>query len=81
MLKASQGMTLLDYFAAKALPIAFDHVRRVEAGEDTSMADLNECRYEFNWVSNDGAASGDCEMVAEYAYLMADAMLKARNER
>lgn len=46
---SSGGMTLRDYFAAKAMQVAV--------------------------VSRE---TGDCEVLACYAYLMADAMLKAR---
>lgn len=49
------GMTLRDYFAGKALPIAWD-------------------------AKDKGYFEGDNSDVAECAYQMADAMLKARDD-
>lgn len=75
---AESGMDLRDYFAAKALPIAFDFVRRIDAESLIGMSDPTECRYDISWTNDEDGPSSDIAMVAEYAYIMADAMLKAR---
>ena len=36
--------------------------------------------YDFTWHEESGSEQGDVYMVAEYAYQMADAMLKARGQ-
>jgi hypothetical protein len=63
------GMTLRDYFAAKALPIAFDYFRRIDSTD--AGGSLNDT-YDFEWEN------GDINTVAEYAYALADAMLAKR---
>lgn len=63
------GMSLRDYFAARALPQAVRHV--VE-----SFASDGE---QFDWNTVYEETTTDVEMVAEMAYAMADAMLKARS--
>ena len=58
-----EGMTLRDYFAAKALPIAAQSLKRtynIELGND--------------WMWDDE----DWEAMAEYSYKIADAMVKER---
>ena len=73
------GMSLRDYFAAKAMTLAFDYVRRVDACDSPNgMGDANECRYDMEWTNDDDGPGSDLTMVAEYSYLLADAMLKAR---
>lgn len=57
----SRGMTLRDYFAAKAMAIMWD-------AYDKGYCGLN---------NNDAP---NTEIIAEGAYQMADAMLKARSE-
>lgn len=57
------GMTLRDYLAAKAMPIAMDWVRH------NYSHDLGA----FTW------GKGDFEIVADRAYELADEMLKARS--
>ena len=79
------GMTLRDYFAAKAMPLAFDYVRRINTdGYDEDSVDGRSnsfnSTYDFTWHDESGSEQGDVYMVAEYAYQMADAMLKARGQ-
>ena len=64
------GMDLRDYFAAKALPIAFKEYKKwiKEEGEDYAP------------FSNSNIGLANCEMVAEMSYRLADAMMKARQE-
>lgn len=59
------GMTLRDYFAAKALPLAMEDFRQ-------TIDRVDEC-LDLEWEVNAGLSS-----VAERAYEMADAMLKER---
>ena len=67
---AGDGMTLRDYFAAKAMPIAIKYwTQEGAAGEDGGI---------FVWEMHE--ASGDCFCAAVLAYRMADAMLQARSE-
>jgi hypothetical protein len=58
-IKSTEGMTLRDYFAAKAMQIMWD-------AYDKGYCGLN---------NNDAP---NVEIIAEGAYQMADAMLKAR---
>lgn len=67
------GMTMRDYFAAKAMPIAIAHWKNCDA--------LEEGGGNFNWEDNiddKDTFANDCLMAAQYAYHMADAMLQAR---
>jgi len=57
------GMSMRDYFAAKSLPCALE----------TLMHDYSRDDPDWSWRS-----SIDNDMLAELAYEMADAMLKAR---
>ena len=57
------GMTLRDYFAAKAMPVAMETLR-----QDWTKDDGNE------WYWN----PRELELIAEHSYQLADAMLKAR---
>jgi hypothetical protein len=57
------GMTLRDYFAAKAMPVAMETLR-----QDWTK-DLGE---EWYWDHS------ELEILAEHSYYLADAMLKAR---
>ena len=79
-------MTLRDFFAAKAMPLAFDYVRRISTDgyyEDSVDGRSNSFNstYEFTWHGESGREQGDVYMVAEYAYQMADAMLRARQSK
>ena len=58
-----EGMTLRDYFAAKAMPVAMETLR-----QDWTKDDGDE------WYWN----PSERELIAKYAYQLADAMLKAR---
>lgn len=62
-------MTLLDYFAAKALPVAFKHVADIE--DDETGVPFG---FEFHGIG----ISADCDMTAEYAYELARAMMMER---
>lgn len=81
---AFPGMSLRDYFAAEAMPMAFDYVRRInpDGHEDTEEARSESFRktYSFEWDEESGRNEGDVFMVAELAYAMADAMLQARQK-
>jgi len=59
------GMTLRDYFAAKAMPIAMETLRHNWTRDDGD---------EWYWNPTER------EMIAELAYRLADEMLKARGE-
>ncbi|HDV8348798.1 TPA: hypothetical protein RKT01_000534 [Burkholderia vietnamiensis] len=81
--RACAGMTLRDYFAAKAMPMAFDYVRRIDAegtpdGESASEHRLKT--YDFDWPTPDEGISGDELYVAQLCYQMANAMLRARGD-
>jgi hypothetical protein len=70
----SAGMTLRDYFAAKAVPISYQFWMNDYFHPDASDAEVRaeDDRADF---------SPDMKMlVAETAYEMADAMLKARGQ-
>lgn len=60
----NMGMTLRDYFAAKALPLA------IQINKETNDANIGS----GEWVWN----TEDCDHMARVAYELADAMLKAR---
>lgn len=61
---AFPGMTLRDYFAAKAMPLA---MRRLQYNYQAS-SDVG------NWFWDDD----DWDAIAEHSYAIADAMLRAR---
>ena len=64
---AEVGMTLRDYFAAKAIP--------------SSIKALHDPASPVNWEADDEVSPhSDLVLAANYAYLMADAMLAARKE-
>jgi hypothetical protein len=70
----AEGMTLRDYFAAKAVPISYQFWMNDYFHPDASDAEVRaeDDRADF---------SPDMKMlVAETAYEMADAMLKARGQ-
>ena len=62
------GMTLRDYFAAKAMPLAFQYWRECTNGVDGAF------------VFARTAEEGEMDLIAADCYAMADAMLKARTE-
>ena len=62
--------SLRDDFAAKAMPMALKHVQEI-VDEETGQP------FGFDFKGF-GDISGDCDMTAEYAYELADAMLQAR---
>jgi hypothetical protein len=64
----SEGMTLRDYFAAKALPAL---IAEPSWGEGANPV--------FSRLGKDG--KDEAEMFAKAAYRLADAMLKARAEQ
>ena len=60
---AQAGMTLRDYFAAKAMPVAMETLRQDWTKDDGD-----------SWYWN----KTEIEMLAEKSYALADLMLKAR---
>ena len=66
------GMDLRDYFAAKAMPLAF------KVWENYHSSEENDDSYK---TSNFQADKNYQELIANTAYQMADAMIKARNEQ
>lgn len=62
----SAGMTLRDYFAAKAMPLAFQYWRECTNGVDGDFV--------FSRMEDEG----EMDLIAADCYQMADAMLKAR---
>lgn len=74
---ASEYLTVRDYFAAKAMPMAWDYARRVDCGSvDGPKPDPTEVAFDL-YVDPEGE-DDDCGYVASLAYRMADAMMKAR---
>ena len=69
---SSEGMDLRDYFAAKAMPLAF------KVWENYHSSEENDDSYK---TSNFQADKNYQELIANTAYQMADAMIKARNEQ
>ena len=63
-----EGMTLRDYFAAKALPLAFQYWRECTDGVDG----------DFVFARTEG--EGEMDLIAADCYQMADAMLAARSK-
>lgn len=63
--------SLRDDFAAKAMPMAIKHVQEI-VDEETGKP------FGFDFKGF-GDISDDCHMTAEYAYELADAMLRARD--
>jgi hypothetical protein len=62
----NEGMTLRDYFAAKAMPLAY------KINKDTNDANIGE----GHWVWD----AEDWAYVSETAYAIADAMMKEREK-
>ena len=60
------GATLRDYFAAKAMPLAFQYWRECTNGVDGGFV--------FSRTEDEG----EMDLIAADCYQMADAMLKAR---
>ena len=61
------GMSMRDYFAAKAMPVVLQQMNREEP---------------FIWLHEDSDSGwSDCSLAARYAYAMADAMLRARESK
>lgn len=70
------GMTLRDYFAAKAMPLAFQQFRET-VGRNGSIT-LDDDFYFYRRTSADAEDEVTMDEIAARAYEMADAMLKAR---
>ena len=64
-----EGMDLRDYFAAKAMPLAF------KVWENYHSSDENDATYK---TSNFQADGNYLQLIANTAYQMADAMMEAR---
>ena len=67
----NNGMELRDYFAAKAMPLAF------KVWENYHESDENDQTYKTSNFQADGNYQ---ELIADTAYQMADAMMKAREK-
>jgi len=67
----TDGITLRDYFAAKAMPAVYGCLERSQLNEGEDILDLD--------VDEDGTPSSDAMLVAKWSYGLADAMLKARD--
>ena len=67
---SSTGMTLRDYFAAKAMPVILE--KWIEDAKQDGE------RYEVSDPDNDDGPSDLAYLAASDCYAMADAMLKAR---
>jgi hypothetical protein len=67
--KESTGMDLRDYFAAKAMPLAF------KVWENYHLSDENDATYK---TSNFQADGNYLQLIANTAYQMADSMMEAR---
>jgi len=65
-------VTLRDYFAAKAMPMVFKFVQNAIT-EDGESFEIEDDQRENN-------ISSEMAVVAEYCYILADAMMKARND-
>ncbi len=65
------GMDLRDYFAAKAIPIAYKHYK-----EWLKI----DCKEYLVWNGGSRQSDVNVEMIAERCYSLADAMMKARND-
>lgn len=63
------GMDLRDYFAAKSLPLSF------KIWENFHSSDENDATYKTSNFQADGSYQ---ELIANTAYQIADAMMKAR---
>jgi hypothetical protein len=66
----SDGMDLRDYFAAKAMPMAFKFTK--------DSIENDGGIFEIGDPERDGDMSSGINVVAEYCYIFADAMLEAR---
>ena len=64
---SSPGMSMRDYFAAKALPVVLQQMDKEEP---------------FIWLHEDSDSGwSHCSLAARYAYAMADEMLRVRGEK
>ncbi len=70
----NQGMTLRDYFAAKAFPICYQYWMT-----DFHHPDIVDSK-DRNARHRNDFDQGTKELIAEDAYAMADAMLKEREK-
>jgi hypothetical protein len=69
LLQQENGMDLRDYFAAKAMPLAF------KVWENYHLSDENDATYKTSNFQADGQY---VDLIAETAYQLANAMMKAR---
>jgi hypothetical protein len=63
-------MDLRDYFAAKAMPIVFEFTKNCIENDGES--------FEIEDIEREKQISSEMAVVAEYCYILADAMLEAR---
>ena len=64
------GMDLRDYFAAKAMPMIFEFVEKEITGDGSS--------FQIEDFVREKNISSEMAVVAEYCYILADAMMEAR---
>jgi hypothetical protein len=69
-----KGLSIRDYFAAKALPICYQNYMHDYFHEDNSDHDIRDSSKRGEFMREEKNA------IADLAYEMADAMLRARNE-
>ena len=66
------GMDLRDYFAAKAMPMAFKFAKNCMENDGII--------FEISDIERENEISSEIAVVAEYCYIFADAMLEARKK-
>jgi hypothetical protein len=79
-----QGMTLRDYFAAKAMQAMIESFRIVNHRNPLIDGDVSTMEPNREMILDRNTKTGECDGAAEIAadaYAIADAMLKKRNER
>jgi hypothetical protein len=69
----AHGMTLRDYFAAKAMPAVYEWFEGAQLADHEDSLDLDVDEV-------DGTPSSDAMLVAKWSYGLADAMMKARDD-
>ena len=69
MIEQEFKISLRDYFAAQAMPMAYKHYK-----EWLKL----DCQEYLIWNQGTGMSEVNCEMIAEKCYSLADAMMKVR---
>ena len=70
MIEQEFKLELRDYFAAKAMPMAFKFVKNI--------VEENGQIFEISDSEREKEMSSEIAVVAEYCYIFADAMMEAR---